>query len=150
VLGNPRRVAQNPPITTMSARLVSYKDGKQDLAFPVADALTAIGRAPDNLVQLTDHNVSKYHAAVFRKADGWHLKDVGSKNGVLVNGQRVREAMIKHGDKIIIGLTEFVFEVDVKTGEWVPDHVIDFSTRIARATEVQPPTSAAGNKKKPS
>lgn len=134
----------------MSARLVSYKDGKQDLAFPVADALTAIGRAPDNLIQLTGTSVSKYHAAVFCKDKVWHLKDVGSKNGTLVNGKRVREATLKHGDKITIGNTEFVFEVDVKGGAWVPDHVIDFSTKIARATEVQPPTSAIENKKKPS
>ncbi|MBI5396775.1 MAG: FHA domain-containing protein [Verrucomicrobia bacterium] len=132
----------------MSARLVSYKDGKQDLAFPVADALTAIGRSPDNLIQLTDPDVSKYHAAVFRKGDVWHLKDVGSKNGVFVNGKRVREATLKHGDKLTIGSTEFVFEVDVKGGSWVPDHVIDFSTKIARRTEVQPPTSAIGKKKK--
>lgn len=138
------------PYHDMSARLVSYKDGKQDLAFPVADALTAIGRSPDNLIQLTDPDVSKYHAAVFRKANVWHLKDVGSKNGVLVNGQRVREAVLKHGDKITVGSTEFVFEVDTTGGAWVPSHVIDFNTKVARHTEVRTPPPAPDNKKKPS
>ena len=134
----------------MSARLVSYKDGKQDLAFPVADALTAIGRSPDNLIQLTDPDVSKYHAAVFRKTNVWHLKDVGSKNGVLVNGQRVREAVLKHGDKITVGSTELVFEVDTTGSAWVPSHVIDFNTSVARHTEIHTPPPAPDNKKKPS
>lgn len=134
----------------MSARLVSYKGGKQDLAFPIADALTAIGRAPDNLIQLTDPDVSKYHAAIFRKDKTWHLKDVGSRNGVLVNGQHVREAVLKHGDKLTIGSTELVFEADVAGSSWVPDHVIDFNTTVARQTEVRVPSPAPGDKKKPS
>jgi len=134
----------------MSARLVSYKGGKQDLAFPIADALTAIGRAPDNLIQLTDPDVSKYHAAIFRKDQTWHLKDVGSKNGVLLNGRRIREAVLRHGDRITIGSTELVFEADVAGSSWVPDHVIDFHTTVARQTEVRVPSSAPDAPKTPS
>ena len=119
----------------MKARLASYKNGKIQLAFPVAEALTGIGRSPENMVQLEGSEISKHHAAIRNTPAGWVIEDLGSRNGVLVNETRVPRAIIKHGDKILIGSEEFIFETEFDA-HWVPDHVIDFST-VAGAKTIQ-------------
>ena len=122
----------------MQARLVSYQNGRINLAFAITQKITGIGRAPDNLIQLTDSEVSKHHAVIRDADDGWQIVDLGSQNGVFVNGKRVQRSAILHGDKIKIGAQDFVFETAFRDTR-APDHVIDFSAGIERRTELQPP-----------
>lgn len=122
----------------MSARMVTYKEGQIDLAFPITQKITGIGRAPDNLIQLPDSEVSKHHAVIREDGDGWQIVDLGSQNGVLVNGKRVQRSALMHGDRVRIGAQDFVFETAFR-GAWVPSHVIDFSAGTEHRTELQPP-----------
>lgn len=62
-----------------------------------------IGRLPDNDVVLDDLLVSRRHAELHRRADGWHLVDLESFNGTYLNGQRIAEARIAEGDVISVG-----------------------------------------------
>jgi len=126
----------------MKARLVIYKGGKVDLAFPVSDGITGIGRDADNAVQLTDSQVSKHHAIIRGKDDNWFIEDSNSANGITVNGTHVKRAKLTNGDKIRVGHFELVFESNV-TGEWVPSLVIDLSSKAARQTNL-------ANSRKPS
>ena len=132
----------------MKARLVIYKDAKVDLAFPVAENITAIGRDADNAVQLTDPQVSKRHAVIHAKGDAWTIEDANSTNGITVNGARVKRAELKNGDKIRIGPFHLVFESNV-TGEWVPSIVIDLSSKAGQQTIPQgpeiPPAKSGSN-----
>ncbi len=62
-----------------------------------------IGRHPSNDLQLTDKQVSRFHAIV-EGGDSWALlRDLGSRNGTWVNGQRVSEAQLRPGDEIRLG-----------------------------------------------
>jgi pSer/pThr/pTyr-binding forkhead associated (FHA) protein len=117
----------------MNARLAIYKGAKVDLAFPVAEHITAIGRDADNAVQLTDPEVSKHHAVIHTQANAWTIEDTNSTNGVVVNGARVQRASLKNGDKIRIGPFELIFETNV-AGEWVPSLVIDLSSKAVHQT----------------
>lgn len=54
-----------------------------------------IGRAPDNDVVLNGADaatVSLYHAEIYRDGDVWHVRDLDSTNGTLINGERISEA----------------------------------------------------------
>ncbi len=62
-----------------------------------------IGRHPDNDLQLTDRNISRFHAIIEPKQEGFLLRDLGSRNGTFVNGHRVEEAWLRAGDQIRVG-----------------------------------------------
>jgi pSer/pThr/pTyr-binding forkhead associated (FHA) protein len=126
----------------MKARLAIYKGMRVDLAFPLVESITAIGRDSDNLIQLPDPKVSKRHAVVHAHGGVWSIEDMHSTNGVTVNGVRVQKADLKDGDRIHIGPFELVFEASVG-GDWVPSHVIDMSTKVSERTLVQGPEGAA-------
>ena len=63
-----------------------------------------IGRAPSCDCLLMDDRVSRVHAEVWREADGWLLRDLGSRNGTRVNGIRVIEPVeVRPGDRVNLG-----------------------------------------------
>jgi adenylate cyclase len=74
-------------------------------------ALNTIGRHPGNSIQLLDKIVSKEHCIIEFRADHFVLRDLGSLNGTLVNGERVNgEMRLKNGDEIALGSTRAKFE----------------------------------------
>ena len=71
-----------------------------------------LGRSHDCDIQLADANVSRRHAELRPDGDGWAISDLGSTNGVLVNGHLInRPTPLRPGDRIELGTTEVVFEV---------------------------------------
>lgn len=63
-----------------------------------------VGRAETNTIRLTERNISRNHARLFREANAWYLGDRDSYNGAFVNGARVVEPVrISHGDLIQLG-----------------------------------------------
>lgn len=76
----------------------------------LAEDVTTIGSVSGATVVLADPAVSKKHAAI-RKVDGsFELADLGSTNGVYVNGQKVPKKTLEVGDIIRVGNTEAVFK----------------------------------------
>jgi pSer/pThr/pTyr-binding forkhead associated (FHA) protein len=71
-----------------------------------------IGRSRDCDVVISDPNVSRRHAEVRRDENGWHVVDLGSTNGVKVNGRRVDQMALGPGDRVTIGLTDLTFELE--------------------------------------
>jgi len=71
-----------------------------------------LGRSRECEVMLEDPNVSRKHAEVRRDGGRWVVADLGSTNGIKVNGRRVDRAQLEPGDRITLGLTELTFELD--------------------------------------
>jgi hypothetical protein len=72
-----------------------------------------IGRSRDCDVVLADGNVSRRHAEVRPRGDGWMVADLGSTNGVTVNGARIEQAqLLRGGDRIEVGTTLLTFELE--------------------------------------
>ena len=75
--------------------------------YMTADVCT-IGRLPESDISLQNPAVSRRHAEL-REVDGAYLlRDLGSSNGVKVNGQRVESVEVKAGDRIYAGTYEIV------------------------------------------
>ena len=74
---------------------------------------STIGRARDADCVLRDPNVSRHHAELRRSARGeWTIADLGSTNGIKVNGRRVGSTRLKSGDQVTLGTTTFRFDVE--------------------------------------
>ena len=72
-------------------------------------AVVTIGTLPTNDLTVTDTTVSRSHAAVEEKSDGYVIRDLDSTNGTFLDGVRVREAFLAPGSVIRLGETEIVF-----------------------------------------
>ena len=70
-----------------------------------------IGRSRDCDVVLSDQNVSRRHAEIRPSGGSWVVRDLGSTNGVKVNGHRVNNQPLQPGDEITLGLERLTFEV---------------------------------------
>jgi hypothetical protein len=71
-----------------------------------------IGRSRDAEITLDDPNVSRRHAELRNEGGAWVVADLGSTNGVKVNGQRVNEQALSPGDEITVGLERLTYEVE--------------------------------------
>lgn len=76
-----------------------------------------IGRASHNEIVVHDAGVSATHAILRSKADSYEIVDFGSRNGVFVNGERIRKArLLRHKDEIRIGDTSIKFKMPALSG----------------------------------
>ena len=69
-----------------------------------AGKVTTIGRAPTNRIVIRDEICSRHHCEVFRSGDRWILRELGSRNGTLLDGERIADDnTLKEGGVIQIG-----------------------------------------------
>jgi FHA domain-containing protein len=89
--------------------IVSLDDRRYVLDGPRA----TIGRSKDTDCVLRDPNVSRRHAELRRAETGdWQIVDLGSTNGIKVNGRRVSSSRLRPGDEVTIGTTTFSFDIE--------------------------------------
>ncbi|HZA51226.1 MAG TPA: FHA domain-containing protein, partial [Myxococcaceae bacterium] len=83
--------------------IIEDDEGRKTVVPFIRDEIT-IGRQEGNTIRLTERNVSRRHARLFRQNGSILVEDLGSYNGVRVNGERVvGHAPIHDGDLIEIG-----------------------------------------------
>lgn len=68
-----------------------------------------LGRSDTADLQIHSHRVSREHAVLVHEDREYRVRDLGSTNGTFVNGQRVEETVLDHGDMLTIGDVEFTF-----------------------------------------
>ena len=72
-----------------------------------------LGRSDEVDCVLRDPNVSRRHAELRQDRSGqWEIADLGSTNGIKVNGRRVTEAPLREGDQVTVGTTTFRFGIE--------------------------------------
>ncbi len=92
-----------------SRAVVSLDDRRYVLEGPRA----TIGRSKGAECVLADPNVSRRHAELRRSQAGeWTIADLGSTNGVKVNGRRVSSSRLSAGDRVTLGTTTFLFDIE--------------------------------------
>jgi hypothetical protein len=106
-----RQPAAAPPrsAAVVARAVVGLDDRRYVLDGPRA----TIGRSKSAECVLSDPNVSRRHAELRRSQTGdWTIADLGSTNGVKVNGRRVSSTRLSPGDRVTLGTTTFVFDVE--------------------------------------
>ncbi len=94
---------------TETKAIVSMDDRRYVLEGPVA----VLGRSRDCDCVVDDHNVSRRHAELRRDSAGdWQIVDLGSTNGIKLNGRRVDATRLAPGDDVTLGSTRFVFDIE--------------------------------------
>lgn len=91
-------------------RIIQGAEQGTVLNFGEPPSRLVIGRGDDADLVLTDVDVSRAHLELVRDLDGVTGRDLESKNGLEVNGKRMRERRLRHGDVIRVGSTSLVYE----------------------------------------
>jgi len=91
------------------ATLVIVSGGGAGSEIDLCRRTTTIGRGPHTDLAVEDDSMSRQHAAIEFGGEGFRVRDLGSMNGVLVNGAEVKSADLKGGDRLQLG--EHVFQI---------------------------------------
>ena len=105
--GGQQAATPMPAQAAVRARLI---DTTNNRAYDLASARLLIGRESKNDIAVHDVNASRTHAELRFEPQGvWTITDLGSTNGTLVNGREVATQPLSEGDRITIGMTNFMF-----------------------------------------
>ncbi|MDB1800995.1 FhaA domain-containing protein [Eggerthella lenta] len=105
--GGQQAATPMPAQAAVRARLI---DTTNNRAYDLASARLLIGRESKNDIAVHDVNASRTHAELRFEPQGvWTVTDLGSTNGTLVNGREVATQPLSEGDRITIGMTNFMF-----------------------------------------
>ena len=85
------------------ALVIRSGGGRAGESFTVDEERMSIGRTPDAAVFLDDVTVSRNHALLVHRQDGYYIDDLGSLNGTYVNRRRIESHKLADGDEIQIG-----------------------------------------------
>ena len=77
--------------------------------FELVDVEVSIGRELDNALRLPDPSISRHHAVIRQAGAGHEIQDLGSSNGVLINGSRLETAQLLDGDRITLGQLQLTY-----------------------------------------
>jgi DNA-binding CsgD family transcriptional regulator len=100
----------------MGAYLEVWTAAGRELVALEAGRLTLGADPANDLVLAADPTLSRLHAALERYGAGWCVRDLDSRNGTFVNGQRVwRERPLRPGDELRVGATRLVYRSDQPT-----------------------------------
>ena len=114
----------------MPARLVPLSPGRRPV-IPLQRPVLLVGRHPECDVRIDLPKVSRRHCCVALAYDRVVIRDLGSRNGVRVNGRVVEEAQLRPGDEVAIGPLLYRLED--------PDAAAAPAPRAAKAAAPKPP-----------
>jgi hypothetical protein len=104
-----RALAPERPERSSASRAVLAGDGRRTV---LEGSRVVVGRSRDCDLVIDDPNISRHHCELRPDGDSWRIADLGSTNGVKINRRRVDDGLLRSGDRITLGLTDFDFELE--------------------------------------
>lgn len=102
--------AQASPVPNQAAVRASLIDTTNNRTYSLASARLLLGREQKNDIVVNDINVSRTHAELRLEPQGvWTITDLGSTNGTFVNDIQIATQPLYEGDRITLGMTNYVF-----------------------------------------
>ena len=122
----------------MAELKIQTADGSRE-RFPLTKPRITIGRARSSDVFLPDQWLSRHHAAIEQKQGAYYLLDLGSKNGTLLNGERVSgDRRLRDGDIITLGEHVLAFSLEDEMEERPPEGTRVFSAKELSDIKTKP------------
>ncbi len=122
----------------MEVQLVVASGSKAGQAIPIQGEKFLIGRADDCHLKPRSELISRYHCAIISEDGYVAIRDLGSKNGVYLNGERVTlENELKNGDKLSVGPLEFVVNLSIGTKIPKKSKVDSVEAAVVRTVEIK-------------
>jgi hypothetical protein len=97
------------PATTGARQALLVGENKRNV---LSGSRVLLGRSRECDIMVNDPNVSRRHAELRSDGGRWSVVDLGSTNGIKVNGRRVEQRELSDGDKLTLGVTDLTFELD--------------------------------------
>ena len=91
--------------------VISGPDGTSNITY-LEKASVVIGRAPDSDIILSHKTVSRHHALIEKRMDGFYIRPLKPTNPIEINGEKTQEAKLYAGDQIKIGTYFLTFHSD--------------------------------------
>lgn len=126
-------------------RFVVLNSALQGRTFALVGPVANLGRSPDCEIQLDLASVSRAHARVEERGGMYIIRDLGSRNGIKIAGQVVREGVLNDGDVVGVGDVELRFEWPAPAAPAATDAAVrpltrtDLATLAAAAAAAPPP-----------
>jgi pSer/pThr/pTyr-binding forkhead associated (FHA) protein len=92
-----------------AALVIRTGGGRSGESFPLEGERLTIGRRPDSDIFLDDVTVSRDHALLVHRGNGYYIDDCGSLNGTYVNRRRIESHRLFSGDELQIGKYKLAF-----------------------------------------
>jgi hypothetical protein len=92
-----------------SARLEFILGPMAGQTIKLTEEMTTLGSVAGNTIVLADPAISRKHVAIRRQDGTYEVADLGSTNGIYVNGHKVPKKSLASGDIVRVGNTEMVF-----------------------------------------
>jgi pSer/pThr/pTyr-binding forkhead associated (FHA) protein len=96
----------------MDVNLVAFDKNGSRKVFPLPSTVTVIGRRHSCDLRIPLMSVSKRHCQLNIDDGVLKIRDLNSRNGTYLNGNRINEAVIRQGDYIEVGPLAFAFQID--------------------------------------
>ncbi len=104
------------PTALATAFLEQMSGPEKGRQFDLHAARLTLGRSGENDVVLDVEGVSRVHALLVHSEEGWFIRDNNSKNGIFVNGEKVKESWLETGDMVQLGTFVFRFSANAVLG----------------------------------
>ncbi|MBJ93639.1 MAG: hypothetical protein CMP23_04105 [Rickettsiales bacterium] len=123
-------------------RLVVFRGRRKEQSLDLRRREYTIGRAEDADVRVDNPLVSRRHALLSYRDHAWRIEDLGTPNGLYVNGSRVDGHQLVPGDHVEIGQHVLIFqgvgddEFDVVTQPGIPRDALEM---MDSPTTILPP-----------
>jgi len=82
-----------------AAKLVGSVGGEK-MSFPLSKGEMTIGRGKTSDIRISSHFISRLHAKVVTRGIATTIEDIGSKNGIFVNANRIKRCVLRDGDVV--------------------------------------------------
>jgi pSer/pThr/pTyr-binding forkhead associated (FHA) protein len=112
-------------------RLLILSQIEGDRVFELSDDTTIIGRGDDAALMLANVSVSRHHAEIALSETTATIKDLGSANGTMLNGEVIKEAVLSSGDEIMLGKYNLVFVGDGADARFYKGRYVEYMVRYS-------------------
>src|SRR3984957_5439122 len=126
-------------VHALRPRLLVLSGPLKDSTISLSEEEITVGREASNGVAVMDPSVSRKHFLLRGQQGRFQVRDLGSRNGTLVNGGVIQEHWLKHGDEIATGDSSFLFLLEDEDIAPILGRVeFDDNQRSAETTVIHP------------